>query len=95
MADKHIIAGSGGFQYIGRKMKVGPIINYILKTTNKERPKFCFIGTTSGDADRYIKGFYDACSGLDIKASHLELLSMPNHENIEDFILSQDAIFVG
>lgn len=96
MKDRHIVAGSGGFiSEDGYHLKVGPILKYALELTGKERPKFAYIGTATGDDDRRIASFYHACSTESVEASHLELFPLPNHENIEEYLLSQDIIWVG
>lgn len=94
MNDKHIVAGSGGFIYENSKLRVGPILDYALRLSGKKKPKFCFIGTATGDNPVPIAEFYDACSQAKVTASHLELFPMPNHENVEEFILSHDVIWV-
>ncbi len=94
MTEKHIIAGSGGFIYTDWQLRVGPMLQYALKVSGKERPKICLIATAKGDDKSYIANFYNACSFENVQASHLELFTMPNHENIEEFILSQDVIWV-
>lgn len=94
MIDKHIIAGSGGFVYEDWKIKVGPILRYAFKVTGKQKPKFAFIGTAVGDNSNYIADFYDACSRAEVEASHLELFPIPNHKDVEKFIMSQDVIWV-
>jgi peptidase E len=95
VADKHIVAGSGGFQYKEYWLRVGPILKYAFSLTGKERPKFCYIGTATGDGRAQITNFYDACSRENVQPSHLQLFPLPNHEDVEQFILSQDVIWVG
>lgn len=94
MAEKQIVAGSGGFQYAGGYSQIGPIIKYVLKLTGKNEPRFCFVGTASGDSPVAISNFYNACLGHSIKASHIQLYPFPNHKDLESHILSQDAIWV-
>lgn len=94
MTEKHIIAGSGGFVYKDWQMRVGPMLKYAFQISKKERPKFCLIATAQGDDKTVIANFYNACSFENVEASHLELFPMPNHDNIESFILSQDVIWV-
>ena len=52
---KQIIAlGGGGFSM----EPDNPLLDrYILKQSGKKRPKVCFIGTASGDAEGYIERF--------------------------------------
>lgn len=95
MNKKQIIAGSGRLIYSKVSMCLGPIAKYAFRLTGKGRPKFCLIATAMGDDAGYIANFYDACSNENVEASHLRLFSMPNHGDIEQFILSQDVIWVG
>jgi peptidase E len=95
MTQKHIIAGSGGFVYNDWQLRVGPILKYAFQVSGKERPKFCLIATARGDDRSVIASFYNACSFENVQASHLELFPMPNHDDVEAFILSQDVIWVG
>jgi len=94
MIKKQIVAGSGGFQYIDREIKLGPIVQYALKLTNKKRPKFCYIGTAAGDSATSIASFYNACSSYVTDPSHLQLFPWPNHKDVERYLLSQDIIWV-
>ena len=89
---KQIIAlGGGGFSM----EPDNPLLDqYIIKQTQKQTPKVCFIGTATGDAEGYILKFYIAFTKLSCTPSHLSLFN-PATKNIEDFILSQDVIYVG
>ncbi len=95
MSERHIIAGSGGFIREGMHLRIGPILRYAFEVSGKKRPKFAYIGTASGDAPEKVARFYNACSYDDVEPSHLELFSMPNHDDIESYIMSQDVIWVG
>lgn len=96
MTDRHIVAGSGGFiSTDGYHLEIGPMIRYAFKLTRKVRPKFAYIGTATGDDARRIASFYHACGNQSIKASHLELFPLPNHKNVEAYVLDQDIIWVG
>jgi peptidase E len=50
--------------------------------------------TASGDAENYIKRFYQAFEKLDSSPSHLSLFNPPTRD-LEDFILTKDIIYVG
>lgn len=92
---KHIVAGSGGFRFVDENWRIGPLIHYAFNLSQKERPNLCLLATAVGDDRRAIASFYDACSREDVHASHLELFPMPNYDQIEESILSQDVIWVG
>ncbi len=78
----------------GYHLQFGPIVRYALDLTGRERPKFAYIGTAVGDDPKRITNFYHACSSETVQASHLELFPLPNHKNIEEYLLSQDIMVV-
>ncbi len=88
---KQIIAiGGGGFS-----MEANLALDqYILDQCNNSRPRICFLGTASGDAQSYIDKFYNAYKKLKCRPSHLSLFK-PFTADIESFLLHQHAIFVG
>jgi dipeptidase E len=89
---RQIIAmGGGGFSMEPEN----PLLDlYILKQSNKNIPKICFLGTASGDSEGYIENFYKSFSKMDCDPSHLSLFR-PHTNQVEKFILSQDIIYVG
>jgi len=89
---KQIIAlGGGGFSMEDDN----PVLDkYILKQTNKQNPKVCFIGTASGDAEGYILKFYTCFLRLSCIPTHLSLFNLSS-KDLEAFILDQDVIYVG
>lgn len=96
MTERHIVAGSGGFiSKDGYHLQIGPILKYALALTNKDTPRFAYIGTATGDDSKRIAGFYHACANEPVSASHLQLFPLPNQINLEEYILSQDIIWVG
>jgi len=66
---------------------------YFLAQTRKPEPAVCFLPTPSGAADGYVVRFYAAFRKLRCQPSHLSLFEPP--KNLEAFVLSQDAIYVG
>jgi dipeptidase E len=89
---KQIIAlGGGGFSMEPEN----PLLDlYILRQSEKKKPNICFIPTASGDSDNYIERFYTAFEQHDCIPAHLSLFK-PSTNDLEDFVLSQDIIFVG
>lgn len=67
---------------------------YILNQTSSRNPKICFLPTASGDAEGYIQRFYQAFDRFECIPSHLALTQPPT-QDIEDFILEKDIIYVG
>lgn len=89
---KQIIAlGGGGFSM----EPDNPLLDeYILKQTDKRKPKVCFVGTASGDAEGYILKFYTSFLKLSCIPTHLSLFNLPT-KDLEAFVLDQDVIYVG
>jgi dipeptidase E len=92
MKHRHIIAmGGGGFSMEPEN----PLLDlYVLKQTEKENPKVCFIPTASGDSPGYIERFYTSFKKHQCVPSHLSLFNGHTSE-IEKFILDQDVLYVG
>jgi dipeptidase E len=67
---------------------------YILQQTNVERPKICYLGQASGEWRDGIIGFYKAFTALSAIPSELSLFK-PHTADLEDFLMSQHAIYVG
>ncbi|MBL4680997.1 MAG: Type 1 glutamine amidotransferase-like domain-containing protein [Pseudomonadales bacterium] len=89
MAQQIITIGGGGFSN-GTELGLD---SYVLQQSNTHRPKIGFIGTASGDDTRYVVRFFSRFSKLDCEPSALSLFGRV--QNLEDWILSQDIIFVG
>lgn len=87
----HIVAiGGGGFS---DHETLTPIDRYLIDLTGKDRPRVCFIGTASGDSERYLTKFYRAYSGVAV-ATDLSLFGAPDAKYLGR-ITDQDLIFVG
>jgi peptidase E len=93
-----ILATSGGFlpTDLGAfQWQRGPLIEHAIHLAgDPERPRFCFVGTASGDNLNGTVGFYRAFAGSDVRASHLELFLMPNVADVRAHLLAQDVIWV-
>ena len=95
-----ILATSGGFLPVatsGRcSWRRGPIIEHAIHLAgDPERPRFCYLGTAGGDSLTGTTAFYSAFAGSDVRATHLELFTMPNVDDIRAHLLAQDVIWVG
>jgi peptidase E len=94
-----ILATSGGFlpSDLGLfQWRRGPIIEHAIELAgNPRQPKFCYVGTASGDHPNGTLGFYNAFAGSDVRASHLDLFSMPNVPDVRAHLLDQDVVWVG
>jgi len=94
-----ILATSGGFLPTDRgafQWRTGPIIDHAIELAGSpERPRLCYVGTATGDSLNGTAAFYRAMSGLDVRASHLELFMMPNVDDVRAHLLAQDVVWVG
>jgi peptidase E len=89
---KQIIAlGGGGFSMEPDNLLLD---EYVLKQSNKQNPKICFLATASGDAESYILRFYTSFLTLSCRPTHLSLFKLPTRD-LESFLLDQDVIYVG
>jgi dipeptidase E len=83
--------GGGGFLMEPEN----PLLDaFFFGLSGKPNPKVCFLGTAGGDAESYIKKFYDAMEGRPCEASHLSLFRAPIG-SLRDYVLSKDVIYVG
>lgn len=85
------VMGGGGFAMEPDNLLLD---RYILSLSDRRTPKICFIGTASGDSERYINNFYAAYGTLDCTPSHLSLFKPPT-KDLESFVAEQDVIHVG
>jgi peptidase E len=88
---RHIVAlGGGGF---ASAIPARGIQDYILDLTGQARPKVCLIPTAGRDAETAILPFYRALRG---RADPTDLpLFQRSIEDLREFLLEQDAIYVG
>ncbi len=88
---QHIVAiGGGGFS---DAEMLTPLDHYLIGLTAKRRPRVCFLGTASGDSDRYAAKFYRAYAPV-ADASDLVLFGAPDRGAVAR-LETQDLIFVG
>lgn len=86
-----IALGGGGFSMEPDNLALD---RYILEQAESTKPKVCFLSQASAEHPDYIVRFYKAFASLDTHADHLSLFK-PHTADIEDFIISQDVIYVG
>ena len=70
------------------------LVEYFLDQTGKRNPRVCFIGAAHGDADAGRLRFYAGFSRFRCRPTHLPLFARTPRD-LEDFVRSQDAVFVG
>lgn len=86
-----VACGGGG---IGGGPEDALLDDYLLSLTARELPRVCFIGTASGDAERYAVAFFNAFSGERCRPTQLNLF-FRTVEDIRSMLLAQDLIYVG
>ena len=86
---RHIVGLGGG----GTDEQVGLLFDYVLGLTGKERPRLAFVPTAANERDDEIAWFYERHTP---RADVSVLRTFPwTPRDLRDFVLSQDAIFVG
>ncbi len=70
-------------------------VEYAIKLSGKATPRLCVLNQAVGDDPAYYLRFYDRLADSPAEVRHLSLFPMPNVADPEDFLLSQDIIFVG
>jgi peptidase E len=93
-----IIATSIGFDSRGRDRTdwdAGPVFDLAADLSGATgTPKVCFLGTATGDDAARLAGVYSALADR-FRASHVELFTMPNIDDVRGHFLAQDVIWVG
>jgi len=92
MATTRRILALGGASLVASSTD-GAMHQYLLDLTGQTRPRICFIGTAGGDNAEYLASFY-AFFAQRAEATHLGLFDV-RVDDIEGFLLGQDAIYVG
>ena len=90
---RHVIAIGGGML-----MPRGVVpfhVDYAIRLSGKPTPRLCVLNQAVGDDPALYLRFYDRLANSSAEVRHLSLFPMPNVEDPEDFLLSQDIIFVG
>ncbi len=87
----HVLAmGGGGFS----GEPDNPLLDdFLVDLTGSRRPRVCFVGTASGDADSYAVKFYEAFSRRGCVASRLLLFRRERPP--AELLAEQDLIYVG
>jgi len=85
----------GGGMMMPREGGIPFHVEYAIKLSGKTAPRLCVLNQAVGDDPAYYLRFYDRLANSPAEVRHLSLFPMPNVEDPEDFLLSQDIIFVG
>jgi peptidase E len=90
---RHVLAVGGGMLM---PRGAHPLqVSYAMELAGRREPRLCVINTATGDDPSRYLGLYDRLAGTGAHVRHLALFPMPNVADPEDFLLSQDVIFVG
>jgi dipeptidase E len=87
-----VALGGGGFSSTGTPT---PIDEFVLSLAGRPRPRVCFLGTASGDAESYLTRFYRAYAQLDSRPSDLPLFQTPIAHDLTRYVSEQDVFYVG
>jgi peptidase E len=93
-----ILATSGGLRRGSRTFYAfAPLVHYAIELSgvSGRAPRLCHIGTAGGDQRAQQAQFQEAAVVDGIVLSHLNLYPMPSVENMTEFLLGQDAVWVG
>lgn len=89
---RQVIAfGYGGFS---TESYPSVVDTYILEQCHKENPRICFLPTASENETSYALKFYDNLKHYNAQLSWLSLFK-PQTNDIGDYLLSSDIIYVG
>jgi peptidase E len=70
-------------------------LRYAMQLSGVSAPRLCVINTAIGDDPNANLRFYDRLAQTPARVRHLALFPMPNVDDPEDLLMSQDVIFVG
>jgi peptidase E len=96
-ADAPTILATSGGAVPGRRTRyeVGPLTRLAVDLSGaKGRAKVCFLGTACGDNPALLRDWYDMAQLAGFDASHLQLFTMPNVEDVTAHLLEQDVVWV-
>jgi peptidase E len=92
-----ILATSGGWANDDRlRWGVGPLTDHAVELSGVagRAPKVTFLATACGDDAGLVRDVYAAAQARGFHASHLQLFTMPNVEDITAHLLEQDVVWV-
>jgi peptidase E len=93
-----ILATSGGWRSGHRtSLEFGKLIHFAVELSGVEgrAPRLCHVGTANGDQRWFNANVSEAGKVAGIEVSHLNLFTMPPTDDLEEFVLSSDVVWVG
>ena len=97
MPEPTILATSGGYAPgVRSRLSFAPLVRHAVDLAGPDRsPRVCHVGTAGGDQSWFRADFDEAARDAGFVASHLNLFTMPNVEDLEAHLLTQDVVWVG
>jgi peptidase E len=92
---RHVVAFGGLPGGDSPDSSLRPYLDYLAALAGRSRPQTAFLATATGDDGASVERMRARLSETGHRLSHLALFPMPNVADPEDFLLSQDVIFVG
>ncbi|SEQ62334.1 Peptidase E [Lentzea xinjiangensis] len=93
-----ILATSGGWRS-GRRtpLEFHKLIHFALELSGVDgrRPRLCHVGTAGGDQRSMNANVVEAGAVAGVDVSILNLFTMPPTDDLEDYVLSNDVVWVG
>jgi peptidase E len=92
-----ILATSGGYREHDRlRFQFADLLHYAVDLSGASGvvPRVCNVSTASGDDPRFQMDMSEAGRVAGFNLTHLSLFSMPNLEDIEGHLMSQDVVWV-
>lgn len=91
-----VLATSGGLlPGVRRRLQPGPLLWYALELADAgPAPRLTILGSASGDQAHNNGALHEAFYGTDVRLTCVNLLPMPNVEDLREHLLAQDAIWV-
>jgi peptidase E len=92
-----ILATSGGYREGRRtRLELSPLFHHGIELSGASgrAPRVCFVGTATGDQRWFNAELDEASRVAGVRASHLNLFTMPAYEDVEAHLLEQDVVWV-
>jgi peptidase E len=90
---RHVLAIGGGM--LMPRDAIPLQVRYAIGLSGQERPRLCVLNQAVGDDPATNLRFYDRLADSPARVRHLSLFPMPNVNDPEDLLMSQDIIFIG
>lgn len=92
-----ILATSGGWRAGYRtELEFGPLIHHAVELSgvSGRKPRLCYVGTAGGDQRWWNARVSEAGQQVGIEVSVLNLFTMPPTDDLDDFVGSNDVVWV-